>query len=133
MEHILSQSLGHGPVPLVGVHHRREDVLFSAHYLYGRFVGIPIKLPGKLIAAVVVEEGGVHIEDEFSVELGVLLQSPGGDEPLLLHPGEHLRISAAGLFEMYIQFCPFRDYVRIGVGLLFPFIVPLCVSYLCGS
>ena len=72
-------------------------------------------------------------EDEFSVELGVLLQSPGGDKPLLLHPGEHLRISGSGLLEVYVKSRPFRDYVRVGVGLLFPFIVPLCISYLCGS
>lgn len=79
MVHILSQLFGHGPVSFVGVHHCREDVLFATHNTYGCPVSVLIKLLGKFIAAVVIEVGGVHIEDQFSKLLRIRFQATGGD------------------------------------------------------
>ena len=75
--HILPQRLRHGPVPLIGVHHRGEDVLLAAHDFDGCPVGLLEEPPGEFIPAVVVEVGGVHIEDQLPEGVRVHFQSPG--------------------------------------------------------
>ena len=76
---IFPQHLRHGPVSFVGVHHRRENVLLAAHDVYSGLVGSLIELLGKIIAAVVIEVGGVHIEDQFSKLLRIRFQATGRD------------------------------------------------------
>ena len=96
MIHFLAQCLGHSPVDLVGVHHGGEDILLPAHDLHGGFVGVGVKLPGKFIAAVVVEVGGVHIEDQLSKVDGIWFQPACRDDFFLLHLLEHLRVAGGG-------------------------------------
>ena len=126
--HFLAQCLGHSPVDLVGVHHGGEDILLPAHDLYGGLVGIGVKLPGKFIAAVVVEVGGVHIEDQLSKVDGVGFQTTCGDDFVLLHLSEHLRVAGGGGFEVDIQRGAFRDNIGVAVAVFFPFVVLLGVA-----
>ena len=128
MIHLLAQRLGHGPVDLISVHHGRKDILLPAHDLHGGFVGIGVKLPGKFIAAVVVEVGGVHIEDQLAEVGGIGFQPAGGDDFLLLHLPEHLRVAGGGGFEVDIKRSAFRDNIGVAVAVFFPFVVLLGVA-----
>ena len=134
MIHVLPQRFGHGAVPLVRVHHRREDILLPADDLHRRPVRFLIELSGVFVPAVVVEVGGVHVEDQFPEEVGVLLESPGGDRFLRLHPVEDLRVPCSRGFEMYVHGRPLRHYVLVDVGFLLPLVVPLDVrDFLSGE
>ena len=63
--HILPQSFRHGSVALIGVHDGREDILLTAHDLYGSFVCVGVELLGIFISAVIVKVSGVHIKNQF--------------------------------------------------------------------
>ena len=128
MIHIFSQSFGHCPVPFISVHHSGEDVLLTAHDLHSGFVGISIELFCKFIAAVIVEVGGVHIKDQLTVEVGIVLQTTGGDDTIRLHLFKHFCITAGGCFEMDIVRDPLRYDVRVCIGFLFPLIVSLGIG-----
>ncbi len=71
VEHILPQCFGHSPVALISVHNSGENILFTAHDLDGSLVSVLIKSLGKLISPMVIEVGGVYIENQFSVKVGV--------------------------------------------------------------
>ena len=62
---------------LIGVHDGREDILLTAHNLHGGFVCVGVELLGILVAAVIVEIGGVHIENQFSIVNGIRLSVHG--------------------------------------------------------
>ena len=126
--HILSQSFRHGPVDLISVHDGREDILFAAHNLHGGLIGFGIKLFGKLIAAVIVEIGGVHIKNQFSIVDGVRFQSTGGDRARRFHLCKQFRIAGGWLFEVDVIAEAFRDNIRVAVAVFFPFIVLLGVA-----
>ena len=79
MVHVFAQLFGHSPVPFIGVHHRREDVLLAPHNVHSGLVSVLIELLGKIIAAVVVEIGGVHIEDKLTELFHIRFQATGGD------------------------------------------------------
>ena len=95
MVYIFSQSFGHGPVPFISVHHSGEDVLLTTYNIHGGFVGIGIELFGKFIAAVIVEVSRVHIEDQFTVEVGIVLQTTGGDDAIGFHLLKHFSVTAS--------------------------------------
>ena len=57
--HIPSQSIGHGSVSFIGMHHCREDISFIAYDFHRRFVSIFIELFCKIVAAVIVEVCGI--------------------------------------------------------------------------
>ena len=126
--HFLAQCLGHSPVDLVGVHHGGEDILLPAHDLHGGFVGVGVKLPGKFIAAVVVEVGGVHIKNQLAKVDGVWFQTAGGDDFVLFHLPEHLRVAGGGGFEVDIERGAFRENIGVAVAVFFPFVVFLGVA-----
>ena len=77
-------------------------VLLTAHNLHGGFVGISIELFCKFIAAVIVEVGGVHIEDQLTVKVGIFFQTTGGDHAIGSHLLKHLCITAGWCLEMDI-------------------------------
>ena len=128
MIHILPQSFRHGPVDLIGVHDGREDILFAPHNLHGGLIGFGVKLLGKLIAAVIVEIGGVHIENQFSIVNGIRLQPTGGDCAGGFHLGKQFRMAGGWLFEVDVIAETFRDNIRVAVAVFFPFIVLLGVA-----
>ena len=122
---ILSQRLGHGPVPLIRVHDSREDKLLASDDLHRGFIGVGIELFRKFITAVVVKVGGVHIEDQLTEFRGVRLLAPGGDDLLLLQFFEHVFVGAGRFLEMNIERGTLRDDIRVGVDFLLPFVVGL--------
>ena len=126
--HILTQSFRHCPVALVGMHYSGEDILLTAHDLHGGFIGIGIKLFCKLIAAVVVEISGVHIENQLAIFDGIRFQPSGGDDLVLLHLLKHFYIIVSGRLEVNIQRSTFRHDVHIGITVFFTLIVFL---YFC--
>ena len=79
MVHILPQLFRHGPVPFIGVHHRRENVLLATHDVHSGLVSVLIELLGKFIAAVIIEIGGIHIEDKLTELLRIRFQATGRD------------------------------------------------------
>ena len=79
MVHILPQRLGHGPVALVGVHDRRQNVLFAAHDFDCSLIGVVVKLFCEVISAMVEKVGGIYIEDQLAVAESVLFDAPCGD------------------------------------------------------
>ena len=126
--HIFSQGIGHGPVPLVGMHYSGENVLLTAYDFYSGFVSIGIELFCKFIAAVIVEVSGVHIKDQLTVELGIVLQTSGENHTFGFHLLKHFCITACGCFEMDIVREPLRYDVRVGIGFLFPLIMLLGIG-----
>ena len=122
---ILSQCLGHGPVPLIRVHDGGENELLASDDLYRGFIGVGIELLGKFIAAVVVEVGGVYVEDQLTEFRGVRLLAPGGDDLLLFQFFEHVFVGAGWFLEMNIERGTLRDDIRVGVDFLLPFVVGL--------
>ena len=79
MVHVLPQRLGHGPVALVGMHDRRQNILLSAYDFDCGFVSVGVKLFCEVIAAMIVEVGGVDIKDQLTVSKCVRLNATGGD------------------------------------------------------
>ena len=122
---ILSQSLGHSPVPLIRVHNGGENELLTSDDLHRGFISVRIELLGKFIAAVVVEVGGVHVEDQLAEFRGVRLLAPGGDDLLLFQFFEHVFVGAGRFLEMDIERGTLRNDIRVGVDLFLPFVVGL--------
>ena len=132
MVDILSHLLRHGPVPFIGVHHRRKDILFTAYDAHGGLVGICVELLGEVIAAVVVEIGRVHIEHQLSEFLRIRFQTTGGDCTGFYHLIEHFHIVPCGRFEVDILFRSLWDYILIYITSFLPLIVGLCVAHFGG-
>ena len=107
------------------------DILLTAHDLHGGFIGIGIKLFCKLIAAVVVEISGVHIENQLAIFDGIRFQPSGGDDLVLLHLLKHFYIIVSGRLEVNIQRSTFRHDVLIAVAVLFTLIVFLYLCHIC--
>ena len=122
------QSFGHGTVDLIGVHDGGEDILLTTHDLDSGFVGIRIELFGKLVAAVVVEIGGVDIKDKFAIVGGIRFQTTGGDRAVSFHLGEQVSIAGGGLLEMDVPFGAVGKNVGISIAVLFTFVVLLGVA-----
>ena len=104
MVDILPQLLGHGTVPFIGVHHRREDILLTIYDAYSGLVGICVKLLGEVITAMVVEIGRVHIKHQLSEFLRIRFQTTGGDSTGFYHLIEYFHIVSCGRFEVDILF-----------------------------
>ena len=134
MVHILPQCLGHSPVALVGVHDRRQNVLFAAHDFDCSLVGVVVKLFCEVISAVVEKIGGVYIKDQFTVAESILLDTARGDGPNGLHLLELFQIAAVRLLEVNIQIGAFRDYILVNIGFFFTLVVLLRVlQFGCGQ
>ena len=131
--YILAQSFRHCPVAFVSVHDGRENILLTAHDLHGGFIGIGIKLFCKLIAAVVVEISGVHIENQLAIFDGIRFQPSGGDDLVLLHLLKHFYIIVSGRLEVNIQRSTFRHDVHIGITVFFTLIVFLYFCHIIRS
>src|SRR5699024_7674300 len=99
----------------------------AAHNLHSGLVGFGIKLFSKLIAAVIVEIGGVHIENQFSIVNGIRFQSTGGDHTGGFHLSKQFRIAGGWVFEVDVIAETFRDNIRVAIAVFFPFIVLLGV------
>ena len=126
--HILPQRLGHGPVALVGVHDRRQNILLSTYDFDCGFVCVGVKLFCEVIAAVIVEVGGVHIKDQLTVSKCVRLNATVGDHTIGLHLGEHLLIPCGWGLEMDIERRPLWYNVLVDMGILLAFVVLLGVA-----
>ena len=125
---VLPQRGRHGAIALVGVHDRRQNILLAAYDFYCGFVCVGVELFCEVITAVVVKVGGIYVKNQFAVEKSVLLQSAGGDDPILFHLLKHLRISSGRFLEMNIEARSFRDNILIDIGFLFPLVVLLRVA-----
>ena len=125
MEHIPSQSVTGFPVALVGVHDRRDDVLFPARDLLGQLVHLGVEFLGILIAAVGLEVIGVHVKHQLIKDVGVRFQTSGGNDAFFHHPVKLLGVSSclAG-FEDYIVVAVFQQHIRVGVHFVLAFVVP---------
>ena len=110
------------------MHDSGENVLLTTNNLHGGLVGIGIKLFCKFIAAVIVEVSGVHIKDQLTVDFGIVFQTTGGDDAISLHLFEHFCVAAVGLFVMDIPIKTLWYNIRVGIGFLFPLIVPLGIG-----
>ena len=122
------QSFGHGTVDLIGVHDGREDILLTTYDLDSSFIGICVELFGELVAAVVIEIGGVDIEDKLAVVGGIRLQPTGGNDAISLHLGEQVGIAGSGFLEVDVPFGAVGKNVGIPIAVLFAFIVLLSVA-----
>ena len=71
MEHIPSQPVTGFPVALIGVHDRRDDVLFPTCDLLGQLIHLGIELLGVRIAAVSFEIVSVHIKYQLVKDVGI--------------------------------------------------------------
>ena len=132
--HVLPQRLGHGPVALVGVHDRRQNILLSAHNFDCSFVRFGVKLLCEVITAMIVEVSGVYIKDQLAVSKGILFDATGGDHAVGLHLCEHLLIPSGWSFEMDIERRPLQYNVLINIGILLTLVVLLGVADLgCGQ
>ena len=126
--HVLPQRLGHGPVALVGVHDRRQNILLSAHDFDCSFVCFGVKLFCKVIAAVVVEVSRVYVKDQLTISKGVLLDTTSGNHAISLHLSKHLPIPGRRGFEMDIERRPLQYNVLIDIGILLTLVVLLGVA-----
>ena len=126
--HVLPQRLGHGPVALVSVHDRRQNILLSAHDFDCGFIGFGVKLFCEVIPAVIVEVSGVYIKDQLTVSKGILLDATGGDHAVGLHLSKHLPIPGRRGFEMDIERRPLQYNVLIDIGILLTLVVLLGVT-----
>lgn len=131
--HVLPQRLGHGPVALVSVHDRRQNILLSAHDFDCGFIGFGVKLFCEVIPAVIVEVSGVYIKDQLTVSKGILLDATGGDHAVGLHLSKHLPIPGRRGFEMDIERRPLQYNVLIDIGILLTLVVLLGVTDLGSS
>ena len=118
MIHILPQSFRHGSVALIGVHDGREDILLTAHDLYGSFVCIGVELLGILVSTVVVEVSGIHIKNQFPVFHRIGFQATGGDNPIGNQLIEHGGIAVGGSFEVNIPVGLGGINILVGVTVL---------------
>ena len=128
MVDLTPQCFGHGTVDLISVHDGREDILLPTHDLDGGFIGICIELFGELITTVVIEIGGVDIEDQLAVVGGIRLQPTGGNSASSFHLGEWVGIAGGGLFEVDVPFGAVGKNVGISIAVLFTFVVLLGVA-----
>src|SRR5699024_1100455 len=128
--HILPQSFRHSPVAFIGVHDGREDILLTAHDLYGSFVCVGVELLGIFVAAVIVEIGGVHIKNQFPVFHRIGFQATGGDNPISNHLIEHSGIAVGGSFEVDIPVGLGGINILVGIAVLFSFIVFLHLCHI---
>ena len=126
--HVLPQRLGHGPVALVSVHDRRQNILLSAHDFDCGFVCFGVKLFCKVIAAVVVEVSGVYVKDQLTISKGILLDTTSGNHAISLHSSKHLSIPGRRGFEMDIERRPLQYNVLIDIGILLTLVVLLGVT-----
>ena len=128
--HILPQSFRHSPVAFIGVHDGREDILLTAHDLYGSFVCVGVELLGIFISAVIVKVSGVHIKNQFPVFHRIGFQTTGGDNPIGNHPIEHSGIAAGGGFEVNIPVGLGGINILVGVAVLFSFVMFLNLCHI---
>ena len=123
---VLPQRLGHSPVSLVGVHDCGENVLLTTDDFHGGFIGVSVEFFGEVISSVIIEVGGIDIEDQLTELCGVRLESPGGYDLLLLQLQEHFFIGGGRLLKMDVIDCTFRHNIRVGIDFFLPFVVGLC-------
>ena len=128
--HILPQSFRHSPVAFIGVHDGREDILLTAHDLYGSFVCIGVELLGIFVATVVVEVGRVHIKNQFPVFHRIGFQTTGRDNAIGNQLIEHGGIAVGGCFEVDIPVGLGGINILVGVAVLFSFIVFLHLCHI---
>ena len=76
----------------------------------------------------VVEVGGIYIENQLAEVDGVWFQTMCGDDFVLLHLPEHLHVPGGGGFEVDIERGAFWDNIGVAVAVFFPFIVLLGVD-----
>ena len=129
---ILPQLFGHGPVPFIGVHHRREDILLTAYDVYSGLVGICVKLLGIVITAVDVEIGRVHVEHQLSKLLRIRFQTTSGDDAGFYHLVKHFHVVPCRGPKVNIHWCSLWDYILIYITFFLPLIVGLCVAHFGG-
>ena len=128
--HILPQSFRHGSVALIGVHDGREDILLTAHNLYGSFVCVGVELLGIFISAVIVKVSGVHIKNQFPVFHRIGFQTTGGDNAIGNHLIEHSGIAVGGSFEVDIPVGLGGINILVGVAVLFSFVMLLHLRHI---
>ena len=133
MVHVLPQGIRHSSVPFIGVHHCREDILLTANDFHRRFVSIFIELFCEIVAVVIVEVCGVYIENQFAKLVGIGFQTTGGDRSFCYHLLKHFRVTGCRSFEMDVHQSSLRDYILIGIGFLFSFVMTLCFADICIS
>ena len=128
--HILPKSFRHGPVAFIGVHDGREDILLTAHDLYGSFVCVGVELLGVFVAAVIVKVSGVHIKNQFPVFHRIGFQTTSGDDTIGNHLIEHSGIAIGGSLEVDIPVGLGGINILVGVAVLFSFIVFLHLCHI---
>ena len=125
MEHIPSQPVTGFPVALVGVHDRRDNVLFPTCDLLGQLIHLGVELLGVLIAAVSLEIVGVHIKHHLVKDVGVRFQTSGRNDAIFHHPVKSLAVSSCLTgFEGHIVVAVFQQHIRVGVHFVLAFVVP---------
>ena len=110
------------------MHDRRQNILLSTYDFDCGFVSVGVKLFCEVIAAVIVEVGGVHIKDQLTVSKCVRLNATGGDHTIGLHLGEHLLIPCRWGLEMDIERRPLWYNVLVDIGILLTLVVLLGVA-----
>ena len=123
--HILPQSFRHSPVAFISVHDGRDDILLTAHDLYGSFECVGVELLGILVAAVIVKVSGVHIENQFPVFHRIGFQTTGGDNTICNHLIEHGGIAVGRFLEVDIAVGLGGINILIGVAVFFSLVMLL--------
>ena len=130
MVYILPQSFRHSPVALISVHDSGENILLTAHDLYGSFVCVGVELLGIFISAVNVKVSGVHIKNQFPVFHRISFQTTGGDDTIGNHLIEHSGIAVGGSLEVDIPVGLGGINILVGVAVLFPFVMLLHLRHI---
>ena len=110
------------------MHDCREDILLTAHDLDSGFIGIRIELFGELITTVVIEIGGVDIEDKLAVMGGIRLQAVRGNGSNGFQLGEQVGVAGSWLLEVDVPCSALGDNIGVPIAVLFAFVVLLGVA-----
>ena len=114
--YVVAEGLAHALVAFVGMHDSREDVLLTADNINSGPVCLGVKRLGVFVAAVIMEIGRVDVKDQLAVVDGVLLETSGGNDTVLLHLPEHLLIAAGWCLEVDVQMAALGDNILVSVA-----------------
>lgn len=123
VEHITPKLFRQGAVALVGVHDRRQNVLFAAGFLDRQAVGFRKKFSGIFIAAVAVKVRGVHIKNKLVNHFRIRLQAARADDSVRNHTVKGFGVTALTAFEMHVEIGVVFHNIRVGVALIFPLVM----------